>query len=218
MIFGMLLLGFFLLLLLLIGDYINGGGFFKLNLLSKLSDLELKLLVLIVPLSVVVLYSIGFVIYLGSFIFLSGPGWLLMKKIYRKSPFTSEKIFNAILPLSPSFDFYKECDLLFKRGAIYFLLRDAGGELSTDIKFTFTQLMFGRAVLFCFVLSSFFTLFSVGFTLFKLVLFLMIYLAAIIFYAVGLKFFDEVLSMGFLSKEILIKKSKSEIYLGKEKL
>tara|TARA_Y100000588_G_C14255394_1_gene925206 strand:+ start:210 stop:542 length:333 start_codon:yes stop_codon:yes gene_type:complete len=80
MIFGMLLLGFFLLLLLLIGDYINGGSFFKLNLLSKLSDLELKLLVLIVPLSVVVLYSIGFVIYLGSFIFLSGPGWLLMKK------------------------------------------------------------------------------------------------------------------------------------------
>ena len=105
---------------------------------------------------------------------------------------------------------------LVQKGAIYFLLRDAGGELSTDIKFT--QLMFGRAVFFCFVLSSFFTLFSVGFTLFELVVFLIIYLAAITFYAVGLKFFDEVLSMGLLSKEILIKKSKSKIYLGKEKL
>ena len=61
-------------------------------------------------------------------------------------------------------------------------------------------------------------MFSVGFTLFKLVVFLIIYLAAITFYAVGLKFFDEVLSMGFLSKEILIKKYKSKIYLGKEKL
>ena len=118
---------------------------------------------MIVPLSVVVLYSIGFVIYLGSFIFLSGPGWLLMKKYTGSHLLHLKKIFNAILPLSPSFDFYKECDLLFKRGAIYFLLRDAGGELSTDIKFTFTQLMFGRAVLFCFVLSSFFTLFSVCF-------------------------------------------------------
>jgi hypothetical protein len=204
MIFGILLVGtFFLLALLTVDTFYSIGFVEKLTLLANKLNLNDKSILLILPFITLILYSIGFFIYISSYVLLSAPAWLLMTIIYKKTLF-SENIINKIFLEYNDLQEYKKGKLFFKRGFLYFLLRNENDTISSDIKFTFTQLMYARSILLTIVLSIV-SIFGLQGNIFFVFLYGgLSYLIVILIYAIGLKFFDDILSMGYLSKKVTV--------------
>lgn len=202
MIFGMLLLGAFFLLLLITVDALYSIGFVdKLSLLSNKLAVNTKSLTIMIPIIVLMLTSIGFTLYLASFIFLSAPSWRIMKLFYGKNLF-SENIANKIFETNNVLETFSTGNILFKRGFLYFLLRNQNDSISSDIKFTFTQLMYGRAILFTIVIAVI-SIFGLLGDIVNLCIFgFLAYMISIVIYAQGLRLFDDILSMGYLAKNM----------------
>jgi hypothetical protein len=207
MIFGILLVGTFFILSLLTVDAFYSIGFIeKITTLFNKLNLEDKSLVIVLSFVTLSLYTIGFFIYISSFVLLSAPSWLLMTIIFKKNLFT-ENITEKIFSESNNLKDYQDGKLFFKRGFLYFLLRNTNNTVSSDIKFTFTQLMYARSVLLTIVLSII-TIFCLKDNVAYIFLFGgLSYFIAIYIYAIALKFFDDILSMGYLSNKLTIDKT-----------
>ena len=212
MIFGMLLLGTFFLLLLVIVDVLYSIGIInKLSFLSQKISFDTKPLYILIPISILILYSIGFTLYLASFIFLSSPSWFIMKLLFNKNLF-AETIVDQIFEKNNVLEKFQKGNLLFKRGFLYFLLRNENDAIGSDVKFAFTQLMYGRAILFTMVIAVISIFGFIGDILLIFLYGFIAYLIAILIYAMGLRFFDDILSMGYLSKNVDWLKSNKKLY------
>ncbi|EGG93878.1 hypothetical protein IMCC1989_598 [gamma proteobacterium IMCC1989] len=203
MIFGMLLLGTFFFLILFATDIFFPYGFVKsISIHFNVFQVGNKSFLAFIPIAIISLYAVGFVIYLSSFIFLSGPSWFVMELIYPSSTLYSNFVFDRVVARQLIYSEFKSSSIAFKRGVLYFLLRNQPDAVGEDVKFSFTQLMYGRAILFTFVLSVT-SIFIINKSYMGSIIFGSItYILAIIIYASGLKFFDNILSMGYLSKNV----------------
>ncbi|MCX7110088.1 MAG: hypothetical protein NTX45_08160 [Proteobacteria bacterium] len=204
MVFSMLLLGTFSSLLVVIFDFFQGNkSTLSSVVMNRLRDLEGIPYATIIAISGLSLLAIGFFFYLSSFLIVAVPAILVRNLCTPKESWRSE-LFGYVTTeqltlLTPGF-MPERVSRRFRDAFLYMLLTGVISENSANIRFAFTQLMFGRSLGAIFVLFSIYAC-IVSYSSIGIWSFIFPSLSFVIFvggYIYGINYYEDVMTCGFL--------------------
>jgi hypothetical protein len=215
MVFSMLLLGTFSAVLVIIFDLFQSDKTTISSVIIKhVKEFDGVPYITIISITGLSLLAVGFFIYLSSFIILSLPAMLLRNIVKNwKNGLFAYITTNELKEITTEV-FSENTDRKFRDAFLYIYLTSEVSENSSNIRFAFTQLMFGRSLCCIFLIFSVYAcLVSASYLgIWILIIPILFYALCIAWYIYGLDYYEDIMTCGYLvNKSKLCKKTVESI-------